>query len=247
MPDQRTRAFRVKHLNKVTGDIYQVHLVVADGKPLSFEAGQYLQVLMPEGDPCAYSIASAPGENRNELELHVQCYPGHERAQQVIDHLSSGEMIRATLPHGNCHLGDCPDAPIVLVAAGTGFAQMKSMVEFTHQNGHQHPVSLYWGVRRPHGFYLPHLPVQWSSEWGLHYHPVVSEAEAEDDWAGRHGQLYRAVLDDLDQLGDGAHFYLSGSPDMVYTTLDGLVAAGVDESRVHSDVFDYAPRESVTK
>lgn len=242
MSDQRIRALRVKCLNEVAVDIYQVHLVVTDGRPLLFAAGQYLQLLLPEGDPCPYSIASAPGDHRNALELHVQCSPSHERAQQVFDYLSSGDTLRATLPHGNCHLGECPDTPVVLVAAGTGFAQMKSMVEFLGQQGHRHPVSLYWGARHPQGFYLPHLLVQWCCEWGVQYHPVVSEADAPDDWVGRHGLLHSAVIDDLDQLGD-AHFYLSGSPETVYTILDGLVAAGVDEKRIHSDVFDYMPRE----
>lgn len=242
MPDQITQAFHVKHLIKASEDIYQVCLVAEDDHPLSFAAGQYLQLLLPDGDPCPYSIASTPSNNRNDLELHVQCYPGHERVQRVIDHLSSGNTIYATLPHGNCHLGECPDAPLVLVAAGTGFAQMKSMVEFAKQQKHNHPVSLYWGVQHSDGFYLPHLPVQWSSEWGVQYHPVVSEADTQDNWAGRHTQLYKAVIDDLNSL-DGAHFYLSGSPDMVYTMLDGLVAAGVNETWVHSDVFDYAPRE----
>lgn len=241
MPDQKTRAFRVKHLSKMVGDVYQVYLV-AEERPLLFDAGQYLQVIMPEGDPCAYSIASAPDDDLNELELHVQCYSWHDRARQVLAYLSSSEIIQVTMPHGNCHLGNCPDAPVVLIAAGTGFAQMKSMVEFVYKNKHRHPVSLYWGARCLHGFYLPHLPVQWSSEWGIRYRPVVSEAEAEDDWEGRHGQLYRAVVDDLEQL-EGAHYYLSGSPNMVYTIMDGLVAAGVDENQVHSDVFDYAPRQ----
>ncbi|MCK5892951.1 MAG: hypothetical protein KAG53_00805 [Endozoicomonadaceae bacterium] len=242
MPDQRTQSFHVKHLSKISEDIYQVHLVTEDSKPLSFAAGQYLQLLLPDGDPCSYSIASAPSRNRNDLELHVQCYPGHKRVQQVIDHLSSGVSIYATLPHGNCHLGECPDTPLVLIAAGTGFAQMKSMVEFTRQQKHNHPVSLYWGVQHSEGFYLPHLPVQWSREWGVQYYPVVSEADTQDDWTGRHAHLYRAVIDNLNPLDD-AHLYLSGSPDMVYTMLDGLIVAGVNENQIHSDVFDYAPRE----
>ena len=234
------RLVSVDSLNIITGDVYQVILRSADGRGLAWHAGQYLEIVMPEGSPCAYSIASAPAEDGMTLELHIQCYPGHQRAQEVIEYLRSGQVITINLPKGSCHIGDCPQAPLVFIAAGTGFAQMKAMIEQSFLNSHEYPLHLYWGVRRPSGFYMPSLPVHWSSE-GVQYHPVVSEPEADDDWNGRHGLLYKAVLDDTEQL-KGAHFYISGSPDMVYSTFDALVAEGFPAEHVHSDVFDYCPR-----
>ncbi|WP_281645844.1 hypothetical protein [Parendozoicomonas sp. Alg238-R29] len=232
---------KVQRLSKISGDVYQIILEAADGQSLQWAAGQYLEIIMPTGDPCAYSIASAPAEDGQTLELHIQCFPGHERARQVITHLESEEVVTINLPNGDCHLGSCPDAPLVLIAAGTGFAQMKAMVEFSFAKEHKHPVHLYWGVRHPSGFYMPSLPVYWASEKGVRYHPVVSEPEADSDWNGRHGLLYKAILDDKEQLA-GAHFYISGSPDMVYATMDALVEAGFPENNFHSDVFAYCPR-----
>ena len=235
------RLVTVESLNTVAGDVYQVILRSADNRPLAWHAGQYLEVVMPEGAPCAYSIASATAEDGMSLELHIQCYPGHQRALEVIEHLRSGRPVTINLPKGNCHIGDCPQTPLVFIAAGTGFAQMKAMIEQSFLSSHSHALYLYWGVRRPSGFYMPSLPVYWSSEKSVQYHPVVSEPEADDDWNGRHGLLYKAVLDDKEQL-KGAHFYISGSPDMVYSTLDELVAAGFPQEHIHSDVFDYCPR-----
>nr|WP_283777803.1 hypothetical protein [Sansalvadorimonas sp. 2012CJ34-2] len=175
------------------------------------------------------------------LELHIQCYPGHTRAQEVIEHLRSEQAVTIHLPKGNCHIGECPQVPLVFIAAGTGFAQMKAMIEQSFLNAHPCPLHLYWGVRRPNGFYMPSLPVYWASEKSVHYHPVVSDPEAGDGWNGRDGLLYKAVLDDKEQLAD-AHFYISGSPDMVYSTFDELVTAGFPAKHIHSDVFDYCPR-----
>ena len=235
----------VQQLSKISGDVYQVILEATGDGTLHWAAGQYLELVMPEGSPCAYSIASAPAENGRSLELHIQCVPGHERAREVIKHLKSAEQssesVTIRLPSGECHLGDCPDAPLVLIAAGTGFAQMKAMVEYSFQKEHAHPVHLYWGVRHPSGYYMPSLPVYWASEKGVHYHPVVSEPDVDGDWNGRHGLLYKAVLDDKEHLA-GAHFYISGSPDMVYATMDALVEAGFPEENFHSDVFAYCPR-----
>ena len=234
------RNVKVTRVSKISGDVFQVVLRAEGEQPIYWAAGQYLELVMPSGEPCAYSIASAPCDGLH-LELHIQCYPGHARAREVIDYLRASSTVAVCIPKGDCHLGDCPDTPLVFIAAGTGFAQMKAMVEHALQIDHGYPVHLYWGVRHPSSFYMPSLPVYWASEKGIDYHPVVSEPDAEGDWNGRHGLLYQAVLDDIEQLA-GAHFYISGSPDMVYTTLDGFMAAGVPEANVHSDVFAYCPR-----
>jgi len=38
------------------------------------------------------------------------------------------------------------------------------------------------------------------------------------------------------------HVYGSGSPAMIYATLDALVEAGMDAHQMRADVFAYAPR-----
>ncbi|MCY4473238.1 MAG: hypothetical protein OXC07_10560 [Kistimonas sp.] len=236
------RRVRVKHVLRCAAHVYQVFLEREDGEPpLFWEAGQYLELIVPGGRPCAYSIASAPGTQGGDLELHIQCHPGHSRAQSVIEHLQSHRSVDIILPKGECHLGQCPQTPLVLIAAETGFSQMKAMVEYSLLQGHSHPVHLYWGARRPEAFYMPGLPVFWASEKGLHYHPVVSEPDSLDEWSGRHGQLYQSVLEDQEQLM-GAHFYICGSPDMVYATFDALLDAGFPAGSIHSDVFSYSPR-----
>ena len=237
------RCVHVRQVLESAGHVYQVFLAVdEDAPPLRWAAGQYLELLVPDSRPCAYSIASAPTDGRS-LELHIQCHPGHTRAEQVIEHLRTQPSVEILLPKGDCHLSPCPDSPLVLIAAETGFSQMKAMVEYSLMRAHPHPVHLYWGARRPEGFYMPGLPVFWASEKGLHYHPVVSEADSLDDWSGRHGLLYQSVIEDKDLL-TGANFYICGSPDMVYATQDALLEAGFPASHIHSDVFSFCPRPS---
>lgn len=235
------KVVRVDQITNISGDIYQVILKSADGQPMHWEAGQYLELVMPTGYPCAYSIASAETDGLF-LELHIQCFPGHQRAREVIDYLQNSDTVTINIPKGDCHIEGCPTHPVVLIAAGTGFAQMKAIIESSFLKQCQQPIHLYWGVRDPSGFYMPSLPIYWVSEKGINYHPVVSDSDNADcDWDGRHGLLYKAVLEDIDHLKD-ANFYISGSPEMVYATLDALLKASIPESHVHSDVFAYAPR-----
>ncbi|MNG24791.1 CDP-6-deoxy-delta-3,4-glucoseen reductase [compost metagenome] len=53
--------------------------------------------------------------------------------------------------------------------------------------------------------------------------------------------LHEAVCEDLNDLA-GVHVYASGSPNMIYATLDALVEAGMDAHQMRADVFAYAPR-----
>jgi len=126
----------------------------------------------------------------------------------------------------------------VLIAAGTGMAQMHSLIEHCRATGFKHPVHLYWGVRRPEDFYEIEHWDQWLQLPNLFLHKVVSDLCG---WEGRCGLLHEAVCEDIHDL-KGVHVYASGSPAMIYGTLDALVAAGMDAHQMRADVFAYAPR-----
>ncbi len=148
-------------------------------------------------------------------------------------------FARVQMPFGDTHLAELPDGPLVLVAAGTGMAQMHSLIEYCRAAGFTHPVHLYWGVRRPEDFYQLRHWDEWRRMPNLHLHRVVSDI---CDWGGRCGLLHEAIRQDFSDL-KSLHVYASGSPAMVYGTLDALVEAGMDPHQMRADVFAYAPRE----
>lgn len=74
----------------------------------------------------------------------------------------------------------------------------------------------------------------------LHLHRVVSDVCG---WEGRCGMLHEAIREDFSDLKP-LHIYASGSPSMVYGTLDALVEAGMDPHQMRADVFAYAPRKA---
>ncbi|MNZ85561.1 NAD(P)H-flavin reductase [compost metagenome] len=218
----------------VGGDVWRVRLRAPAGKPPRYHAGQYMLVER-EGGHSAFSLASAPHEGR-DLELHILAREGG--SVKMIEQLRSASIVRVQLPLGDAHLADLPDGPLVLIAAGTGMAQMHSLIEHCRAQGFAHPVHLYWGVRQQEDFYeLPHWQ-EWQSVPNLHLHKVVSEP---GDWQGRTGMLHEALCEDFADLR-GLTVYASGSPAMVYGTLDALVEAGMDAHQMRADVFAYAPR-----
>ena len=234
-----TLSCKVLDIQHLSNDVYRVILTPLGGFVPEYQAGQYLLIHLPDKQVSAFSIASPPTKEQTNLELHIQKLPDRENSVQLFNQLYQ-EIVEVSIAHGHCHLGGIPDKPMTFVAAGTGFAQMKSMVEHCQNISHTHSLNLYWGARSPSDFYLPSLPVQWAAK-GLKYHPVASEATEQDEWNGRHGLLFEALTADKEQL-IGSEIYISGSPTMVYATVDALLEHGFDERNIHSDVFEYAPR-----
>lgn len=235
----RTYQAKVVDVRSISHDVYRVELQLPRRRELSFHAGQYLSVNLPDAEPCYFSIASSPAEA--SIELHIQASPDWVSAQKVIEALTSGNDVTVELPHGKACLASAPQKPLLLVAAGTGFAQMKSLVDYLRTTSYQHPVKLFWGVRRHEDMYLRSLAEEWHKEWSpFTFLPVVGDDE-DNDWAGHHDQLVRAVLaSGMDWQHVEVH--ASGSPTMVYTLMDALVEAGLPEAAFFSDVLEYAPR-----
>ncbi|WP_207308839.1 2Fe-2S iron-sulfur cluster-binding protein [Marinobacter caseinilyticus] len=226
-------------VHSISHDVYRVELQLPRRRELEFHAGQYLSVVLPDAEPCYFSIASSPLDQH--LELHIQASPDWVSAQRVVDALKSGQAVTLQLPHGHACLAAAPEKPLVMVAAGTGFAQMKSMVDYLRTTNSEQPVSLFWGVRRLEDMYLRSLAQQWHETWPpFTFIPVVGDDE-DNDWSGHHDQLVGSVLATRSDWSD-VQVMASGSPTMVYTLMDALVEAGLPAGAFLSDVLEYAPR-----
>lgn len=226
---------QVAACDELGGDVFRLRLHAPAGKAPRYHAGQYLLLQRDGDDYAAFSLASAPHCGR-ELELHVLARD--ESTVALISQLRSSGLARVKLPFGDTHLAELPDGPLVLIAAGTGMAQMHSLIEHCRASGFAHPVHLYWGARRPEDFYALEHWAQWQSVPNLFLHQVVSD---QCGWQGRCGLLHEAVREDFVDL-KALHLYASGSPAMVYATLDALVDAGMEARQMRADVFAYAPR-----
>lgn len=235
----------IKSFKPANSTIYCVELEPEHPKQVSFAAGQYLEIMLPGGEANAFSIASSPRDTRI-IELNILEIPDQPSSQTLFALLRGKDPINVELPLGDCYLPEDlslhPDVPIILVAAGTGFAQMKSMLHEMFARQLPNPIHLYWGNRRAAGFYHTEQLEQWQREHSnFHYHLVVSDAQESCQWLGREGLLYETIHQDFDSL-EPCRLCISGSPTMVYATLDELVKHGLKEEFTYSDVFSYAPR-----
>ncbi|KZY31326.1 hypothetical protein A3729_20720, partial [Oleiphilus sp. HI0043] len=234
---------RVIAVEVIRGHVYKVELQLPAGKLPEFYAGQYLALEMPGKDAGSYfSIASAPG--LREITLHIQADPHLNSAVEIVDYckdaLESGASVTISLPFGKACLPKVPDKPLILMAAGTGFAQMKSIIDYLLAQNYSLPLALYWGVRKEEDMYLAELAEEWASKYDhFEFHPLIADIENIDANA-HHNQLSDAVLADFSNLADSKVF-VSGSPKLVHSAMDALLEAGLEEQDFFSDVLEYAP------
>jgi CDP-4-dehydro-6-deoxyglucose reductase, E3 len=232
---------RVVRMNKLTHDVMQVWLKCEGEETPRFYAGQYIDILLPDGDRRSFSFATAPHE-RELVELQIRLIPGGQFTTHVFNEMKVGDTVRFEGPLGSFFLREDTEKPIIFVAGATGFAPVKSMVEHAIRTGFQRKMYLYWGVRSLHDLYLPELPREWERQsTSFKFVPVLSEPRPEDDWHGRTGLVHEAILADFPDLSDH-QIYACGSAAMVQAARPAFMAKGLSEHDCFSDAFRFAPR-----
>ena len=209
---------RVNTISKPSNDVAILKLQLPAAERFQFLAGQYLEFLLKDGQRRAYSIANAP-EQEGPLELHIRHLPGGLFTDFVFGAVSPAlkekDILRFEGPLGSFFLREDSKKPIIFLAAGTGFAPIKSIIEQMQTKKIERPIELYWGGRRPSDLYLSDLCKNWEQEIpNFKYIPVISDGLPEDAWRGRTGFVHQAVIDDHPSLKD-FQVYACGAPVMV--------------------------------
>ena len=235
----RTLPVRVEAKEPLAHDVTRIRLRLQAGERLRFLAGQYVDVVLRDGRRRAFSLANPPRDD-GRLELQIRNLPGGDFSSYVFDHLKVRAILRLHGPLGSFYLRKRGGRAVILMAGGTGFAPINSIVEDAISTGFPHPMHLYWGVRSRHDLYLHDLATEWSERHEtIHYTPVLSEPVPADAWPGRTGFVHQAVAEDFPNLS-AYDAYMSGPPPMVSAGRETFVARGLDPARIHADSFDYA-------
>ena len=231
----RTLPCRVQKMARVAPDVMVLHVRLPANERLQFLAGQYIDILMKDGKRRSLSMANAPHDD-TFLQLHLRNYGG-PFSDYVFTRLKEKEILRFEGPLGTFFLREDSDKPIILLASGTGFAPIKSIMEHARYKGIERPMTLYWGGRTRGDLYMNELAEKWQLEHGIRYVPVLSEARPEDNWNGRAGFVHRAVMQDLPDLS-GCQVYACGAPVMVEAAhRDFTALCGLPEDEFFSDAF----------
>ncbi len=201
---------------------------------LIFRAGQYVYIRQNE-EAQAYSIANAPDDS-GRIELHLRHTEDNIFAQKVIDLAKVQQPIALSGAYGHCVLHAHPAMPTILLAAGTGFSQMKALIEEALNRSLQNPIYLYWGARKREDLYAHALALEWAEHYPfIHYHAMLSAPEP-GTWDGDTGYIDEYVVKQHVDLS-GFQVYASGPPDMVFSAFDLLTKHGLNADFMYADIL----------
>lgn len=231
---RKTITARVFRLARPAPDVTLLTLRFPIGLRAPFKAGQYLQVVMEDGDRRNFSMANAARDN-DGAELHIRHVPDGKFSMRTLSKLSVSDPLQIEVPFGDFYLR-ASERPVILLASGTGFAPIKSIIETAIHTGLHRPMHLYWGARAREDIYLAELPARWAQRvpW-FSFTPVLSEPTS--SWTGRTGLVHDAVREDHHDLSQ-TDVYACGNPLMVNAAQGDFIGAhGLPDAQFFADAF----------
>jgi len=235
----KTLPCRVAGLKPLAPDVMQVLLRLPAVERLSFLPGQYLDFLLEDGRRRSFSIASPPHDSEL-IELHVRRVAGGGFTERLFSHLHTGTLLRIEGPLGQFVYRPGTSA-VLMIAGGTGFAPLKSMLRHLLETTEHRDVHVYWGARQERDVYEEALVLDWVRRHPrLTFTAVLSEALQPGAPHRRLGWVHEAVLQDYPRL-EGFDIYAAGPPALIEAIRASFPAQGLAPERLHFDSFDYAP------
>ena len=238
--DIKVRQFpcRVTLCEKLNEDVIRLQLELPKTERLQFLAGQYIDILMRDGKRRSFSLANPPHEDQ-QLELHIRYYDGGLFSEYAFNDLKEKALLRIEGPLGQFTLQESA-RPIIMIAGGTGFAPVKSLIEHALKMEDLRPIHFYWGARTEVDLYFDNMAQRWSQQYPhIQYTPVLSDIDKLNGWTGKTGFVHSAVLEDFSDLS-GFDIYACGPPPMINSIVESFPAQGMDRERLFSDSFEFA-------
>lgn len=230
-----TLSCKVTSVEAITDTVYRVRLLPE--APFSFRAGQYLMVVMGDRDKRPFSLASTPMD-KNFIELHIGASELNLYAMAVMERIHKEKALTVDIPHGEAWLREESTRPLVLIAGGTGFSYVRSILLTALAQQPDRDISVYWGGRESQHLYdLAELEGFAAKHPNLRVVPVVEQPEA--GWNGRTGTVLSAVLQDYGSLAE-QDIYIAGRFEMAKIARERFCnERGALTAHMFSDAFSF--------
>lgn len=224
--------YRIEHPAE---DVTVLQLRLPIGRRMPFRAGQYIRVHFGDGESRNYSLANAPRDN-NQMVLHIRHVPAGRFSGGQLPHLQVGDLLDVEGPFGQFGANEESASPILMLATGTGYAPLNSILADNARRRKRRPVHLFWGGRTSRDLYQMELleSLAQQENW-FRFTPVLSAPDV--GWHGASGHVQHAALHSYLGLLQ-AEVLACGSPEMIHDAKSLLCReGGLPEGAFFSDAF----------
>lgn len=234
---------RVRVLSRVDDPSGAVLITVsADGGRLAeFVPGQYISVgvTMPDGarQLRQYSLVNAPGSEELTFAVKpvaaVGDHPAGEVSTWIAANVCVGDLLDVTVPFGDLPAPSGSE-PLVLISAGIGVTPMVGILEHLAAQSPDARVQVLHADRSDQAHPLRECQHELVAELPNATLDVWYEDGLTAGTPGAHpGLLNLPAI----EIADDAQVYLCGGNGFVQAVRKQLLAKGVDEARVHCELF----------
>ena len=224
MPLQTLDA-RVKSVTPLGDHLRLLHLQTPRSNRLRFLAGQSVSLSLGEGLSASLPVASCPCDDRN-LQFHIRRRDGDAFAERVFDGLKGVDAVRVEGPRGEFVLDEASHRPLVFLAAESGFAPIKSLIEHAMALEVAESLHLVWVAADGNGHYLDNLCRSWSDALDdFRYTPLTAGGDLTDE------SVLRPVLQDLSRLAE-CDVYVAGPAPWAGATEFLLLECGLPRAQL---------------
>ena len=229
---------RVERVEVHAPDVRSFILVPERPAP-RFRPGQFLHLAIDPFDPSqhwpesrVFSIASPP-DDRQRLRITVSALG---KFTQRMMTLKEGDQVWVKLPYGDFVIQSEENAPVILIAGGTGITPFVSFFAGASTTA---PIRVLYGARRSELLiYREVLKQAMDRSPNLGWQAFVEECAGEGERSGRLSVEAALEAARATGAGDAATYYISGPPAMLAMFRTGLATAGVPPARIRTDAWD---------
>jgi len=233
-PALRSVSGRVVARENLTQDIIELRIQLEDS--LRYKPGQFAELALQSlpGMSRSYSFATAVRPDA-QISFFVRQVQGGVFSTHVHQQVIVGDRVTVAGPLGNFWLRPA-DAPILLIAGGSGLAPILALLEHALERGVTRPISLLFGARSQQDLYALAVIQKLATAWPAQFEfvPVLSDEPDGSDWSGARGFVTAHMGE---YMTPDCHAYLCGPPPMIDSAQALLLENGVARTHIHADRF----------
>ena len=183
----------VLSMKDVTPTVFETTIQFKQGEQLDFKAGHYVMVKVPKDGKLInkpYSIASSPTD-QSRITFCVKRVEGGYTSNWMYT-WKPGDTIQVLGPMGFFLLREDSPKTKIFIAAGSGIAPMRGMIQRLFEINWKGDIWLFFGCRNKVETIYHTIFEQWAGKH-KNFHYILTLSRPEPEWNGRTGYVQEHV------------------------------------------------------
>jgi ring-1,2-phenylacetyl-CoA epoxidase subunit PaaE len=247
---------KVKSIEKTTPDCSIITLDIANGlsEAFKYKQGQYLTLKATiDGEEVqrSYSLCSCPLDK--EWKVGIKEVPGGKFSTFANRKLKAGDALEVMEPNGRFFVEVDPNAArnYVAIAAGSGITPVYSIIR-THLEAEPEATFKLFYINQTVASIILREEIEALKNLFMErfevYHFLTKESRNIPLFDGRmNEEKLEAIFSKMVSIDSVDHVFTCGPEEMIFMVKDYLVAKGMDEKKIHFELFNTTGKKYAVK